>query len=196
MGRLIRTISLLALPALLSLTACKDDAFVLVKERTREMDANIRLRDFKRTSLFPSGKKEWTLTAGEAYIYRKDQEQKRTVAYDFKFEQFDLTGRTVGILTGERGDIDYDKHAVEITGKVSYLEPGKSVMNGEKMRMDLETKILTSDDLVVITEGDTVTRCRRGVIADREHGRQTCRSPAIVRASTGGKSENFDDVFH
>ncbi len=179
----------------LAAVSCSDDAFQKIKEVTREADANIRLTGFRRVTTSPDGKRQWILSAEESYIYRKDQQQKRIVAYRFKFEQFDTAGRLTGILTGERAEINYEDNVARVTGQVTFVEPGKSRMTAGAMDYDLKTKILRSSEPVLLEEEGMHTNCRSGVVIDRANSRQVCRSPAVIRTSTGKKGESFDDVF-
>lgn len=181
--------------AVILAVSCKDDAFQKIKEVTREADANIRLTGFRRVTTSPDGKRQWVLSAEESYIYRKDQQQKRIVAYRFKFEQFDNTGKITGILTGDRAEINYDDNIARVTGQVAFVEPGKSRMTAGAMDYDLKTKILRSNEPVLLEEEGMHTNCRSGVVIDRANSRQVCRSPAVIRTSTGKKNESFDDVF-
>ncbi|MCE9600087.1 MAG: LPS export ABC transporter periplasmic protein LptC [Spirochaetia bacterium] len=157
-----------------------------------EKGASIRLKDFSRKSFTIDGSEEWDLTAGEAYVFRKADAESKIVAYNLDFQQFD-GGKKTGRVKAERGEIDYKNKVLHLSGKVSFVDPERSV-SSEKLTYQMETKILESDASVLLVESGTTTHCRRGITVNRETNVQVCRAPAVVRITRSGDSKGLEDL--
>lgn len=172
--------------------ACQE-GYRVVEENAREKGANIRLNNFTRTSVKVDGTPEWQVDAREAYIYQKEGKESNIITYDFEFKQFDDRGKVTSTLTAERGEINYEEQQLRLTGGVLY-KSAEQTIETEKMRFDIETEIVSSDDPVKIIEGASVTRCRRGVVVDRPNERQVCKSPVGLSVSVPGAGDGSGEI--
>jgi len=179
---------------ILAISSCRE-SYDIVREDSLEKEANVRISNFTRYNQTVSGRKIWKLTAKEAYLYRQDQTESKIIVYNFSFEQFNENEQSTGLLTADRGEVNYQDQKMLLTGNIVSTDETGRLLRGQKMTYDIESKILSSDETVTIIEKGLSTVCRRGVLVDRESGRQICRSPAGEHVRTQG-SQDFDDVFH
>lgn len=156
----------------------------------REKGASIRLKNFSRKSFSLAGTQEWDLASEDAYIFREGDKESRIVAYNLNFQQFEK-GRKTGLVTAERGEIDYKNKILYLSGKVLFKDAARQV-SSEKLTYKMEEKLLETNESVVLIEAGATTHCRRGITVNRDTNVQVCRAPAIVRVqrSNGG----FEDL--
>jgi len=185
-----RPFCILLFAAVLILPACKKN--ITSTSDYREQGADIRLRDFDRKSYTIDGKEEWDLAAQEAYVYRTEDKESRIIVYGVDFQQYE-NGKKTGRIKAERGDIDYKKKLLNLSGKVTFVDPTRSV-SSEHLTYAMEDKILESKDSVLLVEGTTTTHCRRGITVNRETNVQVCRAPAVLRITREGDQKGFEDL--
>ncbi len=154
-----------------------------------EKGASIRLKNFSRKSFAIDGVEEWDLASKDAYIFRQGEKESRIIAYQLNFQQFEK-GRKTGLVTAERGEIDYENRILHLSGKVEFKDAERHVKS-EQLTYNMNEKILETTESVVLIEAGSTTHCRRGITVNRETNVQVCRSPAIVRIqrSNGGFEE-------
>ena len=166
------------------LTGCPE-SYRVIDEEVREDDAAIHIRDFRRESVATSGEKQWFVEAKEAFIYQKNKQPDRIIAYEFRFEQFDKNGRRTDVMTAARGEIDNEDEMFYLQGNVfAESEAGKRRIRAESVAYDQIEELMTSDALVIIEEEGTLTRCERGAEIDNANNRQVCKGPIKNQVST------------
>ncbi len=198
-NRNISLIYLISLISFFSLYSC-EVKYRILEDDAREKGASVRITNFRRESVDNSGKPIWYLKAEDAYLYRGDGDTKesRIIVYGFVMTQYDSSGATLGDLSGERATVDYENQTVHVEGHVKYIEgPAKSI-ESEYMDYDMLSKILTTDAPVIIRENNIYTKCRSGVIVEKEIERQVCKNPSGVTEPVEGKpaTESIEGLFH
>ncbi len=166
-----------------------------LQDDSLEKGASIRLKDFSRKSFTIDGKEEWDLKAREAYIYRtagSAEKESRIIAYGLEFQQFDK-GKRTGLIKAERGEIDYKKKALNLTGKVSFADDKRRV-ESEELKYTMEDKVIESSASVLLVEAGSTTHCRKGITVNRSTNVQTCRMPAVIRVTRPGDKQGFEDL--
>lgn len=164
----------------LILLQCGEEPAVL-KEEGKEKGSDLRFSKFSQTEYNLIGKPQWELKADEAYIYGQDDaERDRIVVYRFEFKQYEETGPSV--IKGQKADVNYKKSLMVMEGNVVYTGLTRSA-SGTRMIYDMNRKILRSDSVVKLKEGQIDTTCRGGIIIYEEEDKQVCRSPAGVKKS-------------
>lgn len=181
------------------LVACPE-SYRVIDEEVREDDAAIHIRDFRRESVATSGEKQWFVEAKEAFIYQKNKQPDRIIAYEFRFEQFDKNGKRTDVMTADRGEIDNEDEMFYLEGNVfAESENGKRKIRAESVEYDQIEELLTSDKLVIIEEEGTLTRCERGAEIDNANNRQVCKGPIVVTndasRAVGGGDDGGEDLF-
>ena len=169
----------------------------IVRDEGLEKGAQVKINKFYRQSLTMDGKMEWELYAEEAYIYQEGSEQSKIVAYNFSFEQFNPKGVKVASIKAVRGEINREKDKLYLTSNVSFKSDKNRTIYADEMEYDVEEKILTSKDPVVIQESGLYLKCNRGITYYYQEQKQVCRGTAGVhsRSSNNNGNEGVDDIF-
>lgn len=182
---------------LLIALACGPDAEIL-KETAREPNATLRFSTFRHTYYRGLGQLKWDVHGDEAFIYQKGDEVQRIVAYGFSMKQADP--RDPVEISAKRGELDYAKNTVLMEGDCT-LKDKSGALHCSHMTYDLEKKVATSSEPVVIERAGSRTTCVGGVVFERLSDRMTCRGPrgSVVpaRPTKGNdqKTAPVEDLF-
>ena len=174
------------------------ESYRTVFEENRETGESIRLYKFERQSVDESGRTLWDMKAEEAYIFRKDDTETKIVAYNFHFIQFSTTtGKIQTDLQAGRGEIDNEGNKVFLSGGVVFKETPTKYGETSSMEYDMGTKIISSNEKVVIYDDGRTTRCLKGIEVDKENEREVCKGPAVIQRKLEGADESQDqnDLF-
>ena len=174
------------------------ESYRTVFEENRETGESIRLYKFDRQSVDDSGRTMWDMNAEEAYIFRKNDTETKIVAYNFHFVQYSTTtGKIQTDLQAGRGEIDNDSNKVFLSGGVVFKETPTRYGETSSMEYDMGTKIITSNEKVVIYDDGRTTRCLKGIEVDKENEREVCKGPAVIQRQQEGadQSQEPNDLF-
>lgn len=173
-----------------------------MKDETREPGADVFITNFQRMSVRSDGKFEWLLKAKEAYLFQNENdENSRIVVYHFSMDQYDAEGNVSGVITADRGEIDYENQEMLLKGDVVFREGELKSFEGESMTYNMDKKVLSSDGPVVIKERDIYTECLGGLVVEKAKEKQICKRPSGYTTSSGeNKGENgpgeIEGLFH
>ncbi len=186
---------------LLCLPFSCEKGYRVEEDRSREPGASVRINNLSREAVTAEGLLEWRLKAADAYLFRSNGSgESKIIVYGFNMEQFDRDRGSLGVVTGDRGEVDYANRVIHLTGNVAFNDgTGKSVTGG-KMDYNMEEKMLVSDSPVVLTDSGVITHCRKGIIIDKEKGQQICKSPAgtarkVPEQMGGSSSGRVEGLF-
>ena len=172
------------------------ESYRTILENNRESGETVRLYKFVRQSVNQKGKTEWIMNAEEAYIFREKDQESKIIAYNFIFHQYNIrTGKLLTNLNAGRGEIDYLNQKVYLNENVTFKESDTRHGIGTSMEYDMETKIISSNQEVVIYDGGTKTVCTKGIEIDRENKREVCKGPSAIHRQAEGSHQNYNDLF-
>jgi LPS export ABC transporter protein LptC len=135
----------------------------------------VSIRNFTRISYKSDGSLEWTLDAGESFVYPVED---RTILYDLIFRQFE-EGKLKSSLEGKRGEVNHTNKELIIKGSIHLVTEDKKELFTEELNYNLETKELKSDTDVKILSGGTIIE-GRGLRAEKELNRFTILKPKAI----------------
>lgn len=177
--------------------ACGPDAEML-KETAREPNATLRFSNFRHTYYKGLGTLKWDVRGDEVFIYQKGDDTQRIVAYGFAMKQADPKDPVE--VAAKRGELNYEKKTLTMEGDCS-LKDNKGILHCSRLVYDLEKKVATSDEPVLIERAGSRTNCVGGVVFERLSDRMTCRGPrgSVVPAQRDKKGEQktapVEDLF-
>lgn len=184
---------------------CQEE-FRTVELSENEPGADIHIHKFRREKIRESGEREWYMKAEEAYLYGgAGAADSRIAVYDFTLDQYGSDGTLQGTVQAEKGEVDYENQTVRLKGKVIYKESPVKSIEATSMVYNMDTKILKSEEKVIIREEGLTTVCRSGIVVEREKERQVCKNPAGVarsvqsdpgNESTGEAPSPVEGIFH
>ena len=181
---------------LLTFFSCADETRT-IEDRSLEKGADVKISNFYRLSLDEAGRKEWEITAGEAYIFTNKKETSQIIAYNFTFRQYSEDGKILADISAVRGEVNYTENKLFLTGDVKYTGNNNRVITSSKMEYDKEEQVITSTAPVLITDRTIVTKCLEGIRVEQETNRQICIRPeGFYKSRKTEKSEPaFEDIF-
>lgn len=172
------------------------ESYKTVFEKNKESGEMVRLYQFERQSANESGDTEWIMTAEEAYIFRSKDQDSKIIAYNFKFSQFNIEDKKLQtMLTAGKGEIDYEKKKVFLTEGVTFKDSKNRYAEGSSMEYSMETKIVNSNEKVILIDDGRRTVCLKGVEIDRENEREVCKGPNIIHRQEEGSGQEFNELF-
>ena len=102
-------------------------------------------------------------------------------------------------MHAERAEVDYKAQLMRMRGDVR-SQAGSRQVSSEALTYNMETKILESDQAVVINDQGLYTRCAAGATIDTKRNRQVCRGSTVIKENQpnptpvpGGQNEL--DIF-
>ncbi|MCB1172628.1 MAG: LPS export ABC transporter periplasmic protein LptC [Leptospiraceae bacterium] len=164
----------------LVLTAC-DDGFLLVAEDQLVEGANFHLKEFTRESLDMQGQRQWRAAARDAYVFMSNNQQDRIIATDFEFTEYAADGEISNQIKAEQGEINNAEKRVHMKGAIESLNSAGRRITANVLDYNMESRVFTSSELVIIDDGATHLRCSRGAIIDMNANRQICHGPTVVK---------------
>lgn len=182
----------------IGLPGCRD-AFKLIQEDARESGATVRLQNFQRQEVSADGKQRWWIEAEEAFIYMNANKQEKLIVYNFIFLEFDDAGHLRNDVRAHRAELDYQKQLMYINGNIKSIGGSRSIQ-AEALTYNMQTKIMETDQPVIISDEGLYTRCSRGATIDTERNRQVCRGSTVIKESKPGPEPASDgnnelDIF-
>lgn len=192
MGRVLATVAVWT-----AHVSCGPDAEIL-KETAREPNATLRFSNFRHTYYKGLGTLKWDVRGDEVFIYQKGDETQRIVAYGFAMKQADPKDPVE--VAAKRGELNYETKILTVEGDCS-LKDTKGILRCSRLVYDLEKKIATSDEPVLIERAGSRTNCAGGLVFERASDRMTCRGPrgSVVPAQRDKKGEQkaapVEDLF-
>lgn len=181
---------------LLTFFSCAEETRT-IEDRSLEKGADVKISNFYRLSLDEAGRKEWEITAGEAYIFTNKKETSQIIAYNFTFRQFSEDGKILTNINAVRGEVDYIDNKLYLTGDVKYVGSNNRIITSSKMEYDKEEQVISSTAPVTITDKTVITKCLKGIRVEQETNRQICIKPeGYYKSNKTEKSEPaFEDIF-
>ncbi len=177
----------------LLILSCKDENPIL-KEESREIFANLRFSNFKKTHYKGTGIKKWELQSEEAYIYQDENQQnvKKIIVYNFTFQQY-LPEKA--FFKAKKAVLDQQENTMFLEGDAEFSDK-EIQLKSDSLTYEIEKGILNSDNLVILKRKNTELKCLKGLYYDKNNGLQICRSPAGTIIQNNRTQKNKDETNH
>jgi LPS export ABC transporter protein LptC len=142
----------LGLVSVVSLSACSgEESSDLTQTRNQPLPDQV-ISDFRITET-SMGKKDWSMEAGEAYVY-----EKRNIleAREMEVTFFDRNGDVRSVLKADYGKINRASDDMEARGNVVVTGSDGVVLETESLMWQSRTRHIVSDDSVKIIRNEDI----------------------------------------